>query len=166
MEIRELARQLTAKTGASVVTDHDLNLNVTVFFQNLPLEDGLRVLCQTNNLFFLKEGENLFRISRGEGGFSLNYKDGLLSLAAKNIEVSRILDEIARQAGVNILYDREVRGPVSITFVDLPLETGLRALLENNNLLLEKEQAAIMSVVPPCPRTVRFIMIPKLNSSI
>lgn len=142
VEIRELARQLTAKTGASVVTDHDLNLNVTVFFQNLPLEDGLRVLCQTNNLFFLKEGENLFRISRGEGGFSLNYKDGLLSLAAKNIEVSRILDEIARQAGVNILYDREVRGPVSITFVDLPLETGLRALLENNNLLLEKRASS------------------------
>lgn len=120
------------------MTDRNLNAQVTVFFQNLSLEEGLRVLCQTNNLFLLKEGDNLFRITQGEGGFSLKYKDGLLSIEAKNIEVSRILDEVARQAGVNILYDREVRGPVSITLADLPLETGLRALLESNNFLLEK----------------------------
>lgn len=135
--IRELARELTTATGVSVVTDQDLNANVTVFFQNLSLEEGLRVLCQANNLFFLKEGENLFRISRGEGGFSLKYQDGLLSITAKNIEVSKILDEVARQARVNILYDREVRGAVSITFDNLPLEAGLRALLENNGFFLE-----------------------------
>jgi type II secretory pathway component HofQ len=136
--IRELARQLTVETGCSVVTDTDLNANVTVFFQKLSLEEGLRVLCQTNNLSLLKEGDQLFRITRGDSGFSLKYQDGLLSIEAKNIEVSRILDDIARQARVNILYDREVRGAVTIKFTDLPLETGLRAILENNNFLLEQ----------------------------
>ncbi|HBR30369.1 MAG TPA: hypothetical protein DD789_13130, partial [Firmicutes bacterium] len=131
VSIRELARQLTVETGCSVVTDTDLNANVTVFFQKLSLEEGLRVLCQTNNLSLLKEGEQLFRITKGDGGFSLKYQDGLLSIEAKNIEVSRILDDIARQARVNILYDREVRGAVTIRFMDLPLETGLRAILEN-----------------------------------
>ncbi len=138
VSIRELARQLTVETGCSVVTDTDLNANVTVFFQKLSLEEGLRVLCQTNNLSLLKEGDQLFRITKWDGGFSLKYQDGLLSIEAKNIEVSRLLDDIARQARVNILYDREVRGAVTIRFMDLPLETGLRAILENNSFLLEQ----------------------------
>ncbi len=138
VSIRDLARQISAEADCSVVTDADLNTNVSVFFQNLSLETGLKLLCQTNNLFLLKEGDNLFRITRGEGGFSLKFEEELLSIEAKNIDISRILDEIARQAGINILYEREVKGPITIKFADLPLETGLRSLVENNNFVLEQ----------------------------
>ncbi len=142
VSIRDLTRQVSAETECSVVADAELNTNVSVFFQSLPLETGMKILCQTNNLFLIKEGDNLYRITRGEGGFSLKFGEGLLSIEAKNIDISRILDEISRQAEINILYEREVKGPITIKFVDLPLETGLRALLETNNFTLEQRSGS------------------------
>lgn len=48
------------------------------------------------------------------------------------------LEEISRQCGINILYEQEVRGAITLRFQELPLETGLYTLLEANNFTLEK----------------------------
>ncbi|MBA2133387.1 type II secretion system protein GspD [Capillibacterium thermochitinicola] len=137
--LQELARELTAQTPATVVVDRTLQASVSVFFRNLPLEAGLQLLCRTNNLSLSKEGPQLYRIVGNDEDFQVIFNNNLLSVEANNVEVTRILDKIARVAGIDLLYDQEVRGRITVKFVDLPLERGLQLMLESNNFILERK---------------------------
>lgn len=138
VSVQEVAREITRITPISVVADSGLHAMITVYFNDLILEAGLRILCASANLSLRREEPNLYRISGGNGEFSLIYDEGLLSVEAKAVDITRILEETSRQTGLNILYGQEVRGPVSIQFHDLPLMTGLRNLLEANSFFLEE----------------------------
>lgn len=133
-----LCRTITEKTGASIVPDQNVTQNVTIFFQNLNLPDSLNVLCETNSLTLFKDGE-AWRIARQTGAFRVRLKDNQLSVDADGIEVSLLVKEIARQAGLNILLDREVRGNITAHFQNLPFYQGLSMMLENQGLILEKQ---------------------------
>ena len=137
-DLKEVARELTERTGVSILTDSDLQSRVTAFFKSLPLQTGLHLLCSTNNLSLITEGENVYRITKGMGQTRILFKDGLLSVEVNNTDITRVLEEISRQCGINILYEQEVRGALTLRFQELPLETGLYTLLEANNLSLEK----------------------------
>ena len=137
-DLKEVARELTERTGVSILTDNDLQSRVTAFFKSLPLQTGLHILCSTNNLSLISEGEKVYRITKGMGRTHILYKDGLLSVEVNNTDITRVLEEISRQCGINILYEQEVRGAITLRFQELPLETGLYTLLEANNFSLEK----------------------------
>ena len=133
-----IAREITQKTGVSVVPDNNLNNTVSVFFQELPLEDGLRVLASANNLRILQDSPSLYRIIKGSGGgFRVNFQDDLLSVNASGIDISLVLEEIARATKTNIIFEQDVRGPINAQFERLPLAVGLNAMLEANNYTLD-----------------------------
>ncbi len=136
--ITALCRTITEKTGVSIVSDQNVNQNVTIFLQNLSLPDSLSVLCETNNLLLFKEGD-AWRISKKTGAYRIKVKDNLLSIDVEGIDVNTVMKEIARQSGLNIILDREVRGMVSAHFQDLPLFEGLMVLLENHGWVIDKQ---------------------------
>lgn len=133
-----LCRGITEKTGVSIVPDQNLNQNISIFFQNLTLPDSLAVLCEPNGLIFFKEGD-AWRITRQSGTYRIRFKDNLLSIAADGIDISVLAKEISRQAGINIILDRDVRGTVNANFQNLPLFQGLSIILENQGWFLEKQ---------------------------
>ncbi|HHZ20302.1 MAG TPA: hypothetical protein GX391_07335 [Firmicutes bacterium] len=131
--IAVVAQEITRKTGVSVVTDNQLQANITVFFQNLPINEGLRALASANNLRLIQENPVLYRVTRGSGGgMRVNYQDGLLSVDVAGADITQLLDEIARTAQVNILYEQDVRGTITARFEKLPLVTGINSMLEAN----------------------------------
>lgn len=138
--IQEIAKEITRLTPISVVADNRLHALTTVLFEDVPLEIGLRLLCAGGNVSLRREGENIYRIVQGEGEQYIIYEDGLLSVDIKNAEITSVLEEIHRQTGINILYSANVRGPVRMQFNNLPLMTGLSALLEANGFYLEKRE--------------------------
>lgn len=138
--IQEIAKEITRLTPISVVADNRLHALTTVLFENVPLEIGLRLLCAGGNVSLRWEGENIYRIVQGDGELYIVYEDGLLSVDINNADITSVLEEIYRQTGINILYGQNVRGPVTVQFDNLPLMTGLSALLEANNFYLEKRE--------------------------
>ncbi|MGE5604295.1 MAG: secretin and TonB N-terminal domain-containing protein, partial [Bacteroidota bacterium] len=133
-----LCRSITEKTGISIVPDQNLNLNITVFFQNLSIPDSLAVFCEPNGLIFFKEGD-AWRITHKSGTYRVRFKDNLLTVDADQIDISVLAKEIARQTGINIMLDRDVRGMVSAHFQNLPLFQGLSIILENQGWIIEKQ---------------------------
>lgn len=136
--IHEIAKEITRLTPLSVVVDNRLHTPITVLFEDVPLETGLRLLCASGSVSLWREGEKIYRIVQGDGELSIVYKDGLLSVDINNVDLTSVLEEIYQQTGANILYGPNVKGPVSIRFNNLPLITGLSALLEANGYYLEK----------------------------
>ena len=135
-----LCRAITEKSGVSIVPDQNLNQNITTFFQNLSIPDSLAIICDPNGLVFYKEG-NAWRIARQIGAYRIRYQDNLLSVDAQGIDISVLAKEIARQTGLNIILDRDVRGTVSAHFQNLPLFQGLSIILENQGWYIEKQPA-------------------------
>lgn len=133
-----LCRAITEKTGVSIVPDQNLNQNITVFFQNLSIPDSLAVFCEPNGLIFFKEGD-AWRITRKSGTYRVRFKDNLLTVDADQIDIAVLAKEIARQTGINIMLDRDVRGMVSAHFQNLPLFQGLSIILENQGWIIEKQ---------------------------
>ena len=68
----------------------------------------------------------------------IHYANGLLTLQAENVDITRALDTISREAGVNILYGPEVRGPVSAQFKELPVLTALTTILDAHGFLFDR----------------------------
>lgn len=135
-----VAKEITKRTAVSVIPENNLQANITVFFNDLPVAEGLRAIAAANGLRLTEESAVLYRFARGNGGgIRVKYQNNLLSVDASNTEITQILDEIARIAKVNIVCDQDVRGPVTIHFDNLPLNTGLYNLLEANNFNLETQ---------------------------
>lgn len=133
-----LCRAITEKTNVSIVPDQNLTQNVSIFFQNLSIPDSLAVLCEPNGLIFFKEGD-AWRLARQSGTYRIRFKDNLLSVDADGIDISVLAKEIARQSGINIMLDRDVRGNINAHFQNLPLFQGLSVILENHGLFIEKQ---------------------------
>jgi type II secretory pathway component GspD/PulD (secretin) len=133
-----LCRAISEKTGVSVVPDQNLTANISIFLQNVPVDDGLTVLCETNGLQLYEEGRAR-RIAKKNGTYRIVAKNGRLSIEADNVEAAAIFNEIARQSGVNIVPDREIRGNVTAHFQNLPLARGLTLLAENRGWVVDKQ---------------------------
>ena len=133
-----LAREITEKTGVSVVPDQSLNLNANIFFQDLSVTDGLGILCETNGLLLISEG-SAYRIAKKTGSYRVVLKNNLLSVDCDNADVVAIINEIARQSGNNIILAKDVQGQLTSHFQNLPFFQGLTAMLEIRNLSLEKQ---------------------------
>jgi HEAT repeat protein len=63
---------------------------------------------------------------------SISSKNGRLSVHVEEQELQRVLEEISRQAALPIIVSDDMgKETVSISFHDLPLDEGLRAILKN-----------------------------------
>ena len=136
--IAVLARAITEKTGISVIPEQNMTDNVTIYFQDLPFDEGMEALCQANNFKYFKEGQSR-RISRKNGVYRITYKNSLLSVDADNVEISEIIGEISRKTNVNIMLDREISGKVTAHFQELPMFQALLMLVENQGWYIEKQ---------------------------
>lgn len=65
----------------------------------------------------------------------LSFKDGRLSVKAQNLPLARLADELSQKAGVAVLLLEAVGNqPVSANFDSLPLDQGLRQLLQKQDV--------------------------------
>lgn len=133
-----LARAITEKTGISVIPEQNLTDNVTIYFQDLPFDEGMEALCLANNFKYFKEGQSR-RIARKNGAYRVTYKNSLLSIDADNVEIGEIIGEISRKTNINIMLDQEVNGKVTAHFQALPIFQALMLLVENQGWYIEKQ---------------------------
>ncbi len=133
-----LTRAITEKTGVSVIPNQDLNMNISIYLQNLPLPDALTLLCSANNLQLMNSGES-WRISRaptmGPGGqnMNINYdsKEKLFDVEVQSSSLTTVLWEMARKANVDLVVLAQVNWTVNnIRLHKLPFEQALKYLFE------------------------------------
>jgi HEAT repeat protein/PBS lyase HEAT-like repeat-containing protein len=72
---------------------------------------------------------------------AVRYDDGHLSVHAERVPLDRVLQEVARQARLELAGVSSLEQDVSVTFADLPLLDGVRRLLRPVNYLLRLERS-------------------------
>lgn len=63
-------------------------------------------------------------------GATVRYERGLLTVEATNVEVGRLLQEVAQQIGIPLALATPSRARVSLAFADQPIEAGLHRILQ------------------------------------
>ncbi|MGD8400026.1 MAG: secretin and TonB N-terminal domain-containing protein [Bacillota bacterium] len=133
-----LCRAISEKSGVTVSPDQNLNTNVSIFLHDVPVDDGLNLLCATNGLQLFQEGQAR-RITKKNGAYRIVAQNNRLSVDADNVDIAIITNEIARQTKTNVTLDREIRGNISAHFQNLPLSQGLAMLVENQGWVVDKQ---------------------------
>jgi len=71
-----------------------------------------------------------------EEGFSIEAKDGLLNVEASDVEFGKIMDEVSRQTGIEMVISPDIAAlRLSTSFKDLKIESAIKRML---NLIGQK----------------------------
>ncbi|MBU1180990.1 MAG: secretin and TonB N-terminal domain-containing protein [Proteobacteria bacterium] len=138
-DIKDVLRAIAASKGINIVTEPDVQGNVTIHLKEVPLEVGLKTLLESNGFTYKKE-ENIYKVFKAKESklYTISYANGLLNLDIRGADVREVLIEIARQSGVNIVADKSVEGKVNINIDKVPFDMGLRTFLNANGFNITK----------------------------
>ncbi|HEX3048940.1 MAG TPA: secretin N-terminal domain-containing protein [Bacillota bacterium] len=139
--LQTLTRSITQKTNVSIVPDNNLNPNVSIYVQDVSIDDALAVLCDTNNLGLSKDS-SIFRIYKLNNSFRVSFKNNALSVDADGAEAEALFSEISRQTGVLIQLDRDLRAQIKINFKSVPFSQGLTYIADSVGWVIEKRGTA------------------------
>lgn len=106
-------------------------------------------MLTANGFLLRKEGPYYF-VSKQDYKQEIIFAQNLLTLNISNAEITSVLSEISRKTKENIIYERDVTGKISGQITEMPLEQGLRVLLETNGFLLDySDQVFVIRKKPP-----------------
>lgn len=72
-----------------------------------------------------------------------------ITLRFQNAKLKEVFEILARAAGVNVIFDKEVRDdPITIFVKDLPFDQALNLILSTNNLLAQRISSDTLLVMP------------------
>jgi general secretion pathway protein D len=80
---------------------------------------------------------------------SLSGSSQPITLRFQNAKLKEVFEILARTAGVNVIFDKEVRDdPITIFVKDLPFDEALNLILSTNNLLTQRIGSDTLLVMP------------------
>ncbi len=72
-----------------------------------------------------------------------------ITLRFQNAKLKEVFEIVARTAGVNVIFDKEVRDePVTIFLKDLPFDEALTLILNTNNLVAQRVTPETLLILP------------------
>ena len=73
-----------------------------------------------------------------EASFQLSISNGLVSLQAREADLSRILEEISRKTGVEIVMGAPTHRNISASFHNLPLDAALERITNSRGIVFSR----------------------------
>lgn len=61
----------------------------------------------------------------------VKYSAGLLSVAAKDADIRKLVEEVEAKSGVEIILDKTIAGKITVDFADVAFEEGLKNVLKD-----------------------------------
>ncbi len=123
MDINDVLKLLSAKSGLNIIAGKSITGRVTIFLQNVEVHDALTIILKANDLAYM-EGHGVLQIMTGEEyeqttghKFGVNTQSTIVSLqSAKASNVATVLNQVKSQAGKVIADDQSN----SIIIEDVP----------------------------------------------
>lgn len=140
-DIRDVIRMISRGYGLNIILDNDVVGKVTLHLTDVPIIEGLNTLAGSNGWELMKEG-SVYRIRKpvAEEKSSIQYTRGKLTVDVQNVAVLDFIKELSSKTAVSIVPDSKIDGKVSGKLYHVPLEDGLKAILEGNGFRVTKRR--------------------------
>jgi type IV pilus assembly protein PilQ len=146
-EARDAFNLLSKASGQNVVMNNQLNGQVSLKLQNVSFEDALNALCLALGATYEKSG-SVYVISQPSEEKPMPFLPNnpvvansnsdpgkrLVSINVKNGELGTVLQQLANQAGVEIIIFGRITGQVTVRLASIPFEEALKTLLAGSKL--------------------------------
>ncbi|MFW5775208.1 MAG: secretin N-terminal domain-containing protein [Chitinivibrionales bacterium] len=140
-DIRDVVRMISKGYDLNIILDKDVIGKVTLHLSDVPIMEGLRVLAQSNGLEVSRQG-SVYRIRKAtqEQRSFVRYHGGYLTVDVQNVDVIEFVKELSSKAAVSIVPESNMEGKISGKLYQVPLDDGLRALLEGNGFKVRRRR--------------------------
>jgi len=145
-DLRDVFRSIAHEYGLNVMIDNRIDRHVTVRLANVPLVEALTFLCRQNDLRLRRIGQ-IFYVEQAPTPPSpppeppsVIVHDSLLTVDLREDDLAQVVRLLAAQSGMNIMIRRGVRGTLSGTLQDVPIDQGLRTLVLSNGFSIRSKE--------------------------
>ena len=140
-DIRDVIRMISRGYDLNIMLDNDVSGKVTLHLSDVPIMEGLQMLAESHGLEVSREG-SVYRIRQAtdERRSFIRYSNGLLTADVLNMPVLEFVKGISSKTAVNIVPESHLEGTVSGKLYQVPLDDGLRALLEGSGFKVVKRK--------------------------
>lgn len=152
-DIRDIFRGLSIQHGLNIFLDNSINKRVTISLMSVRVYDAIKFLCEQNNLLLNLEG-GIFKIAPPPPPKeepppppkppTVSYDNHLLSVQLKNDDLERVVLEIQKKTGFNILLLNGTTGTITGTLNNIEFENGFTQLLNNNGFAVQKKNGVFI----------------------
>ncbi len=140
-DIRDVIRMISKGYGLNIILDKEVTGTITLHLTDAPIMEGLSTLAESNGWELTKEG-SVYRIRKpvAKKKSLIRYSRGTLTVDVQNVNVLDFLKEISSKAAVSIVPDSKIYGKVSGKLYHVPLDDGIKAILEGNGFKVRKRR--------------------------
>jgi len=143
IDIKDLVRMVSRGYGLNVVVDKDVKGAVTLHLSSVPIIEGLRAIARSLDLDVIQEGA-VYHLRNRETPQTSEIAvlpSGKLKVDVRDADVREFLEDLSKKSGVSIVFDDAVQGRVTGKLVNVPLDDGLKALLEGNGYKVANQKS-------------------------
>lgn len=133
-------------SGHRIELNSEVKERVTVDLQNCPWREALETVANLTNCVLEEKGE-VVHVSRPPR----------LTMEFKRRNLVEVINQIAKEAGANVVIDPDVKGEVTMRFSDVPWLKALDAVVKTSGYtLIEEDRGRIIRVADPAKLPLRM----------
>lgn len=142
-DLRNVLRGIGEQYGVNLIVEDNIEKSVTVRLSRITVLEALQVICQEHDLSLIQSGP-VFRIRTPPDAPpeppQVSYENGRLTVNLSDDKLSAVAEALTRKTSTNVILSDGVDGRISGFLQDVPLESGLSMLLDNNGYRLRTRE--------------------------
>ncbi|HNX38107.1 MAG TPA: secretin and TonB N-terminal domain-containing protein [Candidatus Cloacimonadota bacterium] len=147
MELRDILRGLSYQYNLNLAVDNSISQLVTISLSNISVIDLIEFVCSEYALQAKLIG-SVMKISpvpivdqtpKLNDDMYINVQGDTLSVDIRNRDVVDVVKKLTTLSGKNIVIQSGVMGTITSFFKDIPFESGLNIMMENNGFKVRKK---------------------------
>lgn len=137
-DIKDVLRALANQEGVNILIDGEISQNISIQLNKVTFLQALDIITANNNLAYSKT-DNVYRVFPVDNShLKIDFAEGLLSLEAREVRLTKLLQELSQKTGVNLVPAPDLQEKVTLNMSRTPLREAIDALLIQTNCMEEK----------------------------
>lgn len=138
-ELSAVVDFIRARADVNIVVAPDITEKVTLSLKEVGWRQALELVAERAGCVVVQAGPNLLRVE----------KPPRVHFAFQNVDITVVIDAIAKLANANIVIAPEVKGSITIRLKDVPWKDALKTAVKTLGYTVVEEERGILRVVPP-----------------
>ena len=148
-DLRDVVRAIASKYNLNIFIEDDINNRITIHLGEIPVYQALKFIARQYGLALERDG-NIFKFKRPPipkpepKPLAIVYEDRLLGLNLKNADLQKVVEEISKKSGQNVLVNQGVHGHISGFLQRIPFDQGLKILMNVNGFSVRENNGIFL----------------------
>lgn len=144
IDMKRVLTDIAAKGKLNLIYDQSVNGQINANLLEVSIKDGLKSLCNANNLVLL-EKDGIYSVTSSMNAqqqgrqLAVSVKDGKVSIDVKNGDLTDLIRSIADQSNISIMVFGGNHQLVDLKVDNVPVEDALRMLLSGTRYSFKKD---------------------------